>query len=57
MTTVGSTRPRTRIAALDVARGIAILGTLGTNIWIFTDPAGSSAISRPQDRIRGRNAS
>ncbi|MEE2059412.1 DUF418 domain-containing protein [Rhodococcus artemisiae] len=40
MTTVGSTRPRTRIAALDVARGIAILGTLGTNIWIFTDPAG-----------------
>ncbi|MFD6858940.1 DUF418 domain-containing protein [Rhodococcus sp. NPDC060090] len=31
---------RARIAALDVARGIAILGTLGTNIWIFTDPAG-----------------
>lgn len=40
MTTVGSTMPRTRIAALDVARGVAILGTLGTNIWIFTDPAG-----------------
>lgn len=30
----------TRIAVLDVARGVAILGTLATNIWIFTDPAG-----------------
>jgi uncharacterized protein len=29
-----------RIGVLDVARGIAILGTLATNIWIFTDPAG-----------------
>jgi uncharacterized protein len=29
-----------RIDALDVLRGIAITGTLGTNIWIFTDPAG-----------------
>lgn len=29
-----------RIAALDVLRGVAILGTLGTNVWIFTDPAG-----------------
>lgn len=26
-----------RIAALDIVRGIAILGTLWTNIWIFTD--------------------
>ncbi|NCL75100.1 DUF418 domain-containing protein [Rhodococcus sp. YH1] len=34
-----TTRPG-RIVALDVARGIAILGTLGTNIWILTDPAG-----------------
>ncbi|GAA3859057.1 DUF418 domain-containing protein [Saccharothrix violaceirubra] len=31
-----------RIVALDVLRGVAILGTLGTNIWIFTDPAGPS---------------
>ncbi|MER7504852.1 DUF418 domain-containing protein [Nonomuraea pusilla] len=30
----------TRIDALDVLRGIAIMGTLGTNIWIFTDPSG-----------------
>lgn len=29
-----------RIASLDVLRGVAILGTLGTNVWIFTDPAG-----------------
>ncbi|MFD3508929.1 DUF418 domain-containing protein [Nocardia sp. NPDC058666] len=29
-----------RMIALDVLRGIAILGTLGTNIWIFTSPAG-----------------
>nr|WP_311132356.1 DUF418 domain-containing protein [Nonomuraea gerenzanensis] len=32
-----------RIDALDVLRGAAILGTLGTNIWIFTDPAGPLA--------------
>ncbi|MCU1643088.1 MAG: hypothetical protein JWN03_3363 [Nocardia sp.] len=30
----------TRLPALDVLRGIAILGTLGTNIWIFTNSAG-----------------
>lgn len=29
-----------RLAALDVLRGIAILGTLGTNIWLLTDPEG-----------------
>ncbi|MBC7304225.1 MAG: DUF418 domain-containing protein [Nocardia sp.] len=29
-----------RVIALDVLRGIAILGTLGTNIWIFTSSAG-----------------
>lgn len=29
-----------RLVALDVLRGIAILGTLGTNVWIFTDPDG-----------------
>ncbi|MGR6920870.1 DUF418 domain-containing protein [[Actinomadura] parvosata] len=33
-----------RIDALDVLRGVAILGTLGTNIWIFTDPAGPLGI-------------
>ncbi|WP_405495888.1 DUF418 domain-containing protein [Nocardia sp. NBC_00511] len=29
-----------RLPALDVLRGIAILGTLGTNIWIFTNGEG-----------------
>ncbi|MFJ6673052.1 DUF418 domain-containing protein [Actinosynnema sp. NPDC091369] len=29
-----------RIAALDVLRGVAILGTFGTNVWVFTDPQG-----------------
>ncbi|MFC9999787.1 DUF418 domain-containing protein [Nocardia sp. NPDC127526] len=29
-----------RLPALDVLRGIAILGTLGTNIWIFTNYEG-----------------
>ncbi|MGN0042082.1 DUF418 domain-containing protein [Rhodococcus sp. (in: high G+C Gram-positive bacteria)] len=33
-----STTPR--YAALDVLRGVAILGTLGTNIWIFTNAEG-----------------
>ncbi|MGW4326971.1 DUF418 domain-containing protein [Nocardia sp. NPDC004573] len=29
-----------RLVALDVLRGIAILGTLATNVWIMTDPEG-----------------
>lgn len=29
-----------RVAGLDLARGIAILGTLGTNIWLFSHPGG-----------------
>ncbi|MFC4057602.1 DUF418 domain-containing protein [Planomonospora corallina] len=33
-----------RIDALDVLRGIAIMGTLGTNIWIFTGPAGPAGV-------------
>ncbi|MEU4315224.1 DUF418 domain-containing protein [Nocardia sp. NPDC024068] len=37
----GATSPRpVRLVALDVLRGLAILGTLGTNIWILTDPRG-----------------
>ncbi|MGW5049641.1 DUF418 domain-containing protein [Actinokineospora sp. NPDC004072] len=30
----------TRVTALDTLRGVAILGTLGTNAWIFTNPGG-----------------
>ncbi|XVS66660.1 DUF418 domain-containing protein [Actinosynnema sp. CA-299493] len=29
-----------RIVALDVLRGVAILGTFGTNVWAFTHPRG-----------------
>jgi uncharacterized protein len=29
-----------RIAAIDVVRGVAIVGTLGTNIWLFSHPWG-----------------
>ncbi|GAB2486374.1 DUF418 domain-containing protein [Promicromonospora xylanilytica] len=29
-----------RIVALDVLRGVAILGTLASNVWIFTTPGG-----------------
>ncbi|GAA2860525.1 DUF418 domain-containing protein [Streptosporangium fragile] len=41
-----------RINVLDVLRGVAIVGTLGTNIWIFTSPGGPadvmSALGRPE---------
>lgn len=30
----------TRTAGLDVARGLAILGTFATNVWVFTHPDG-----------------
>lgn len=32
-----------RIAALDVLRGIAIIGTLASNVWLFTTPGGPAA--------------
>ncbi|WP_433655445.1 DUF418 domain-containing protein [Nocardia sp. CA-128927] len=35
-----ATAGRSRLVALDVLRGIAILGTLGTNIWIMTHQEG-----------------
>lgn len=47
--------PPSRHLSLDVLRGTAILGTLGTNIWIFTNPEGlvgylsqSTAASTPR---------
>ncbi|MFD0491636.1 uncharacterized protein A8924_0036 [Saccharopolyspora erythraea NRRL 2338] len=38
-----------RISALDVVRGVAIMGTLGTNIWIFTDPQGPAGMLSSAD--------
>ena len=29
-----------RLDVLDILRGLAIVGTFGTNVWIFTNPAG-----------------
>lgn len=49
-----TTRPATgrRIEVLDVLRGVAILGTLGTNIWFFTDPLGPVAgVSAQMDSL------
>lgn len=40
MTDLQQAPTSSRITAIDVIRGVAILGTLGTNIWIFTDPEG-----------------
>jgi uncharacterized protein len=36
-------RGNDRVAALDVLRGVAILGTLGTNAWLFAAPGGPAA--------------
>ncbi|WP_079169437.1 DUF418 domain-containing protein [Streptomyces sp. CC77] len=36
----GPAGPSQRLALLDVVRGVAILGTLMTNVWIFTAPGG-----------------
>lgn len=33
-----------RIEVLDLLRGIAIVGTLGTNIWLFTHPLGPPSL-------------
>ncbi|SDD58168.1 DUF418 domain-containing protein [Glycomyces harbinensis] len=34
--------PKGRLPLLDVLRGVAILGTLGTNVWIFADKYGEA---------------
>lgn len=34
---------RTRIPALDVLRGVAILGTFASNVWLFAYPGGPAA--------------
>lgn len=37
-------RSSTRLPLLDVLRGVAILGTLATNVWLFTGPGGDSVV-------------
>ncbi|AWI31848.1 DUF418 domain-containing protein [Streptomyces tirandamycinicus] len=38
--------PGGRLALLDVLRGTAVLGTLMTNVWVFTTPGAEGAILR-----------
>ncbi|WP_198012396.1 DUF418 domain-containing protein [Promicromonospora sukumoe] len=42
-TSSGPTVATGRILALDVLRGIAILGTLASNVWLFSTPGGPAA--------------
>lgn len=42
-TSSGPTGATGRILALDVLRGIAILGTLASNVWLFSTPGGPAA--------------
>jgi uncharacterized protein len=49
MTDLKQAPTSSRIAAVDVVRGVAILGTLGTNIWIFTDPQGPAGLLSAAD--------
>ncbi|OLT26049.1 hypothetical protein BJF83_03980 [Nocardiopsis sp. CNR-923] len=42
--TPGAQRPGARLPLLDVLRGIAILGTLGTNVWLFTARGGEGVM-------------
>jgi hypothetical protein len=43
-----------QISVLDIARGIAILGTLATNVWILIDPAGIIGyLQRPLPSLTG----
>ncbi|WP_150249101.1 DUF418 domain-containing protein [Nocardiopsis deserti] len=37
-------RPGTRLPLLDVLRGVAIMGTLGTNVWLFAAPGAEAGI-------------
>lgn len=43
--TIAAAHTSTRVAALDVLRGIAIIGTLASNIWIFTSLVGGEEAS------------
>lgn len=52
-----TTQPRPRIISLDVIRGIAILGTLASNIWLFTAATeGENPASLAQEIARGGGA-
>ncbi|MFI6578501.1 DUF418 domain-containing protein [Nocardiopsis sp. NPDC050513] len=49
--TPGVQRPGARLPLLDVLRGIAILGTLGTNVWLFTARGGEGVMLYETDML------
>ncbi|MEV2275742.1 DUF418 domain-containing protein [Nocardiopsis sp. NPDC049922] len=49
--TGGGQRPGARLPLLDVLRGIAILGTLGTNVWLFTARGGEGVMLYETDML------
>lgn len=51
------TNTASRIEVLDVLRGVAIIGTLATNVWLFADPrerlTGPSGVTATMDSLAG----
>lgn len=51
METISTSSKGNRIRLLDILRGFAIIGTLGTNIWLFADPGGALSLLSLQEGI------
>lgn len=49
--TTAPARPTARLPLLDVLRGVAIMGTLGTNVWLFAAPGAEAGIVFAPDTI------
>ncbi|GAB2483275.1 DUF418 domain-containing protein [Nocardiopsis aegyptia] len=46
-----ASRPGTRLPLIDVLRGVAILGTLASNVWLFTAEGGESVMLFESDAM------
>ncbi|MEK4564129.1 DUF418 domain-containing protein [Alkalihalobacillus sp. FSL R5-0424] len=51
METISTNSKGNRIRLLDILRGFAIIGTLGTNIWLFADPGAALSLLTMQEGI------
>ncbi|MFK3939195.1 DUF418 domain-containing protein [Alkalihalobacillus sp. NPDC078783] len=49
METISTNSKGSRIRLLDILRGFAIIGTLGTNIWLFADPGAALSLLTMQE--------